>query len=145
MPYVTSALRDTPGPVVAVSDYMRAVPDQIRPFVRHTWCSLGTDGFGFADTRPAARRFFLVDAQSIVTATLEVMARDGMVDPQLAVQAFEKYELDDPTAVARGGAGGRRHLRPVSQARHQSSSFRTGQVLTIRSGSMPSASARSAP
>ena len=64
--------RGRPGPVIAASDYMRAVQDQIAPWVRHTWCSLGTDGFGFADTRAAARRFFLVDAESIVVATLRI-------------------------------------------------------------------------
>ena len=70
-PYVTTALDGAPGPVIAASDYMRAVQDQIAPWVGHTWCSLGTDGFGFADTRAAARRYFLVDAASIVVATLE--------------------------------------------------------------------------
>ena len=99
-PYVTRALHERPGPVIAVSDYMRAVQDQIRPWLYHTWCSLGTDGFGFADTRAAARRFFLVDAQSIVCATLEMLARDGEIDSSLPAQAFDRYQLGDPTAVA---------------------------------------------
>jgi len=79
---------------------MRAVQDQIAPWVQQTWCSLGTDGFGFADTRAAARRFFLVDAQSIVVATLLTLARDGAYDPAAAQQAFDRYQLGDPTAVA---------------------------------------------
>jgi pyruvate dehydrogenase E1 component len=99
-PYVTTALDGTPGPVIAVSDYMRAVQDQIAPWVRHTWCSLGTDGFGFADTRAAARRFFLVDAESIVVATLQSLARDGLFDRSAAAEAFDRYSLGDPTAVA---------------------------------------------
>jgi pyruvate dehydrogenase E1 component len=99
-PFVTQALHDKPGPVIAVSDYMRAVQDQIRPWVHNTWCSLGTDGFGFADTRAAARRYFMVDAQSIVVATLEMLARDGKIDRARAAEAYEKYELGDPTAVA---------------------------------------------
>jgi len=99
-PYVTQALEGTPGPVVAVSDYMRAVQDQIEPWVPQTWCSLGTDGFGFADTRAAARRYFLVDAQSIVVATLESLARDGQYDKAAAADAFDRYHLGDPTAVA---------------------------------------------
>ena len=99
-PYVTTALDGTPGPVIAVSDYMRAVQDQIAPWVRHTWCSLGTDGFGFADTRAAARRFFLVDAESIVVATLQSLARDGLFDRNAAAEAFDRYSLGDPTAVA---------------------------------------------
>ncbi len=99
-PFVTHALHGAPGPVVAVSDYMRAVQDQIAPWVQQTWCSLGTDGFGFADTRAAARRFFLVDAQSIVVATLQSLARDGNYDAGAAKQAFDRYQLGDPTAVA---------------------------------------------
>jgi pyruvate dehydrogenase E1 component len=99
-PYVTTALDGTPGPVIAVSDYMRAVQDQIAPWVRHTWCSLGTDGFGFADTRAAARRYFLVDAESIVVATLQSLAGDGLYDGNAAAEAFDRYSLGDPTAVA---------------------------------------------
>jgi pyruvate dehydrogenase E1 component len=99
-PFITQALHEKPGPVVAVSDYMRAVQDQIRPWVHQPFCSLGTDGFGFADTRAAARRYFMVDAQSIVVATLEMLAREGKVDRSKAVEAFERYDLGDPTAVA---------------------------------------------
>jgi pyruvate dehydrogenase E1 component len=99
-PYVTQALHGKPGPVIAVSDYMRAVQDQIAPWVQHTWCSLGTDGFGFADTRAAARRFFQVDAQAIVVATLQTLAREGKYDRHAAADAYRKYELGDPTAVA---------------------------------------------
>lgn len=99
-PFVTQALHGRPGPVIAVSDYMRAVQDQIAPWVQHTWCSLGTDGFGFADTRAAARRFFQVDAQAIVVATLQSLAREGKYDRHAAAAAYEKYSLGDPTAVA---------------------------------------------
>jgi pyruvate dehydrogenase E1 component len=83
-----------------VSDYMRGVQDQIARWVGHTWCSLGTDGFGFADTRAAARRYFLVDAESIVVATLQTLAHDGQYDPDAAGEAFDRYSLGDPTAVA---------------------------------------------
>ena len=86
--------------MIAASDYMRSVQDQIARWVRHTWCSLGTDGFGFADTRAAARRFFLVDAESIVVATLESLARDGQYDSGAASEAFDRYRLGDPRAVA---------------------------------------------
>ncbi len=99
-PYISMALEDAAGPVIAVSDYMRAVQDQIAPWIRHTWCSLGTDGFGFADTRAAARRYFLVDAESIVVATLQNLARDGKYDASAAGEAFDRYRLGDPTAVA---------------------------------------------
>ncbi len=99
-PYVTARLRDAGGPVVAVSDYMRAVPDQIAQWVPGDWHSLGTDGFGFADTRPAARRYFHVDAQSIVVAALQALAQRGAVKPEAVQEAFDRCRIDDPTAVA---------------------------------------------
>ena len=98
--YVTQALHGANGPVVAVSDYMRAVQDQIAPWVQQPWYSLGADGFGLADTRAAARRHFLVDAESIVVATLQSLARDGAYDGNAAREAFDRYQLGDPTAVA---------------------------------------------
>jgi pyruvate dehydrogenase E1 component len=99
-PYITTKLADTVGPVLAVSDYMRAVPDQISQWVGPGWNSLGADGFGFADTRAAARRFFRVDAESIVVGALEALAKQGRVDPARAAEAIAKYRIDDPTAVA---------------------------------------------
>ncbi|MGH3507145.1 MAG: pyruvate dehydrogenase (acetyl-transferring), homodimeric type [Nocardioidaceae bacterium] len=98
-PYVTSVLRQTRGPVLAVSDYMRAVPDQISQWVPSDWHSLGTDGFGFADTRAAARRFFRVDAESIVVGALEALAKRGEMDWGRAREAVQQYRIDDPTAV----------------------------------------------
>ena len=103
VPYVTSALDGAPGPVVAVSDWIRAVPDQIARWVpAPAYTSLGTDGFGFSDTRPAARRFFHVDAESIVLAVLSQLAKTGKVDPSLPAQAITKYKLDLPVAEALG-------------------------------------------
>jgi pyruvate dehydrogenase E1 component len=86
--------------VVAVSDYMRAVQDQISRWVPNDYTSLGTDGWGLADTRAAARRNFQVDAESIVVATLAALAKSGDVKPELVAKALEKYQIDDPTAVA---------------------------------------------
>jgi pyruvate dehydrogenase E1 component len=103
VPYVTTALSGAPGPVVAVSDWMRAVPDQIARWVPSpSYTSLGTDGFGFSDTRPAARRFFHVDAESIVLAVLSQLAKTGEVHPSLPAQAITKYKLDLPVAEALG-------------------------------------------
>ena len=99
-PHVTRVLHGAPGSVVAVSDYMRAVQDQLAPYVYQPWTSLGTDGFGFADTRAAARRFFEVDAESIVVAALESLGREGQYDRGAAKQAYDKYRVGDPTAVA---------------------------------------------
>ncbi|WP_301128298.1 pyruvate dehydrogenase (acetyl-transferring), homodimeric type [Streptomyces cacaoi] len=106
VPYVTRKLRDAEGPKVAVSDWMRAVPDQIARWVPGTYQSLGTDGFGFADTRGAARRFFHVDAESIVLGVLTELAREGKVDRSALKQAIDRYQLMDPSAASPGSAGG---------------------------------------
>jgi pyruvate dehydrogenase E1 component len=106
VPYVTRALKDAPGPVVAVSDFMRAVPDLISQWVPNDWVSLGTDGFGLSDTRPALRRFFHVDAESITVATLRQLARQGKVPANVPAEAAAKYALADVTAAPTGEAGG---------------------------------------
>ena len=98
-PYVTQVLKDTRGPAVAVSDWMGAVPEQIRPWVPNTYRTLGTDGFGFSDTRPAARRFFNTDAESVVVAVLEALADDGEIDRSVAVDAAHRYRIDDVLAA----------------------------------------------
>jgi len=97
--YVTQVLADATGPVVAFSDWMRAVPEQIRPWVPGTYVTLGTDGFGFSDTRPAARRYFNTDAESVVVAVLEALARDGEIDPSVAIAAAKEYQIDDVKAA----------------------------------------------
>ncbi|WP_410538846.1 pyruvate dehydrogenase (acetyl-transferring), homodimeric type [Streptomyces sp. KL2] len=93
VPYVTRALCGAPGPVLAVSDWMRAVPDQIAPWVEQDWSSLGTDGFGLSDTREAARRHFGVDAESIAVAALDRLARRGEVKRETVRAAAERYGL----------------------------------------------------
>ncbi|MFN8082456.1 MAG: pyruvate dehydrogenase (acetyl-transferring), homodimeric type [Kineosporiaceae bacterium] len=106
VPFVTGRLDGAPGPVVAVSDYMRQVPDQIRQWVPQTFVSLGTDGFGFSDTRPAARRFFTVDGPSVAARALGLLARRGEIDEALAVEAVQRYKLLDVTAGTTGSSGG---------------------------------------
>jgi pyruvate dehydrogenase E1 component len=99
VPYVTDKLKEAEGPVVAVSDYMRAVPNQIAKWVPGDFHTLGADGFGFADTRPAARRFFHIDAQSVVVQALAALAERGEIKRETVQEAFDKYRIDDPTAV----------------------------------------------
>ena len=106
VPYVTSKLQSAEGPFVAVSDWMRAVPDQIARWVPGAYQSLGADGFGFADTRGAARRFFHIDAQSIVLAVLTELAKEGKVDRSVLKQAIDRYQLLDVAAADPGAAGG---------------------------------------
>jgi pyruvate dehydrogenase E1 component len=109
VPYVTRALGDEArggGPVVAVSDFMRAVPDLIARWVPGDYTSLGTDGFGMSDTRHALRRHFHVDAESIVVATLRQLARRGEVAASAPAEAAKKYAIDDVNAAPVGETGG---------------------------------------
>jgi pyruvate dehydrogenase E1 component len=99
VPYVTSRLQEAPGPVVAVSDWMRAVPDLLAPYVPGGMSSLGTDGFGLSDTRPALRRYFHVDAESVVVRTLASLADRGEVDRSVVREAVEKYQVRDVQAA----------------------------------------------
>ena len=104
VPYVTSRLQEAHGPVIAVSDWMRAVPDLIAPYAPHGMQSLGTDGFGLSDTRPALRRHFHVDAESIVVRTLASLADWNQLDREVVRQAVEKYQVRDVQAAPGGGA-----------------------------------------
>jgi pyruvate dehydrogenase E1 component len=99
VPYVTQRLTDASGPVVAVSDWMRAVPDLIAPYTPTGLRTLGTDGFGLSDTRPALRRHFRVDAESIVVRTLASLADWNLVERDVVRQAVEKYRIDDVQAA----------------------------------------------
>ncbi len=104
--YVTQRLASMPGPVLGVSDYMRAVQDQIRPWVTTDYATLGTDGWGMSDTRGALRRHFLVDAESITVQALAALARRGEVPRDAVVAAIAGYHLDDPTAAESGNTEG---------------------------------------
>jgi pyruvate dehydrogenase E1 component len=95
-PYVVEQLRESVGPIVAVTDFMKAVPDQIarwipdqRPFV-----PLGTDGFGRSDTREALRRFFETDAANVVVAVLSELATAGDATPEEVAKAIRHYGID---------------------------------------------------
>jgi pyruvate dehydrogenase E1 component len=96
--YVTQALRDGTGPVVAVSDYVRAVPDQVSRWVPRPFVSLGTDGFGRSDTRAALRRFFEVDAAHVVVAVLSALADAGDAKSDEVAEAIARYGIDADSA-----------------------------------------------
>jgi pyruvate dehydrogenase E1 component len=104
--YVADKLQNVEGPVIAVSDYMRAVQDQIREWVPTDFVSLGTDGWGMSDTRGALRRHFLVDAQSIVVQTLTSLAKRGEVSSEVVQEALNRYQLWDPKAAGAGNTEG---------------------------------------
>ncbi len=82
------------APVIAASDYVRAVPGLIAPYVKSGLTVLGTDGFGRSDTRGALRRFFEVDRHSIVVAVLDRLSREGSVGRESLAAALEKYTID---------------------------------------------------
>ena len=104
--YLTDRMKDAQGPVIAVSDYMRTVQDQIAPWIPQQFSSLGTDGFGLSDTRGALRRHFKVDAESIVVATLAQLAKSGDVKESVVQEALNKYRLDDISAADPGNTEG---------------------------------------
>jgi pyruvate dehydrogenase E1 component len=93
-PYVTQALENAEGPVIAVSDSMKAVPDQIARWVSAPYVSLGTDGFGRSDHREALRRFFEIDPGHIVVAALSALARSGDLKPEAVTDAIKRYDID---------------------------------------------------
>jgi pyruvate dehydrogenase E1 component len=105
--YVTQRLGDSDGgPVVAVSDFQRAVQELIRPWVPGDFSSLGTDGFGLSDTRGALRRHFHIDAESIAFEALRRLAASGTVDAKVPAEAFARYQLDDVSAADPGAGMG---------------------------------------
>ncbi|MBA2697103.1 MAG: pyruvate dehydrogenase (acetyl-transferring), homodimeric type, partial [Actinobacteria bacterium] len=106
VPYVTRRLSEGSGPVIATSDWMRQVQDQIAPWVPEDYYALGADGFGFADTRAAARRFFRIDGPCMAVKALQMLADRGELDPQVPLDAAAKYRIDDVTAGTSGTAGG---------------------------------------
>jgi pyruvate dehydrogenase E1 component len=93
VPLVTSLLAGTPGPVVAVTDYMRAVPEQVARFVPRRFSVLGTDGYGRSDDRPALRSFFETDGPNVVVAVLTELAAEGSIERQVLVDAIAHYDL----------------------------------------------------
>ncbi len=95
-PAVTALLREAAeqGPIVAASDWIRAVPDQIARWVPGTWVSLGTDGFGRSDAREALRRFFEVDAEHIAAATLSALAARGVLEGKATTQEMCDLGVD---------------------------------------------------
>jgi pyruvate dehydrogenase E1 component len=101
VPYVTEALADAEGPIVAVTDFLKAVPDQIARWAPSPFVALGTDGYGYSDTRAALRRHFEVDAAHIVVAVLEALARQGDLKGEQVAEAIRRYDIDPDRADPR--------------------------------------------
>ena len=94
VPRVTQLLADVGGPIVAVTDFMRMVPDQIGRWVPGQFVTLGTDGFGRSDTRTALRRFFETDTGHVVVATLSALVTQGAIDPAAVHDALDRYGIN---------------------------------------------------
>lgn len=94
VPYITTCLQDTKGPIIAATDYMKAYAEQVRNFIPRRYVVLGTDGFGRSDTRHALREFFEVNRYYIVLATLKALADEGSIPAQAVVAAQQKYKID---------------------------------------------------
>ncbi len=93
-PWVTECLAGVEAPVVAATDYMKALPDGVRAWVPGPFDVLGTDGFGRSDYRRHLRGFFEVDRRHVALAALRALAAEGSVKPSVAAEAIERYEID---------------------------------------------------
>jgi pyruvate dehydrogenase E1 component len=105
-PYITAKLEDAAGPKLGVSDFMHSVPDMIRQWIPGRYATLGADGFGFSDTRPATRRHFKIDGPSIAVRVLEQLVEKGKIDAAVPQQAIDQFRLHDVSAGTSGSAGG---------------------------------------
>ena len=99
VPYVSAKLQGAEGPFVATSDFEHQVQDAIAKWVPGDYYTLGADGFGFSDTRPAARRFLKIDAASMAVRALQGLADQGKIDRSTVKQAIDKYDLFNPNAA----------------------------------------------
>jgi pyruvate dehydrogenase E1 component len=99
VPYIRALLKDREGPVIAATDYMRAVPDQIRQWVAGRYVTLGTDGFGRSDSRAALRRYFEVDRNHIAVAALKALADERRVDGATVSGAIKALGVDPERPV----------------------------------------------
>jgi len=91
-PFISRTLQDAKGPVIAASDYVRALPELIRGFVPNRYVTLGTDGFGRSDTRQALREFFEVDRHTLAIAALKALVDDGQLDSGVWREALQRYQ-----------------------------------------------------
>jgi pyruvate dehydrogenase E1 component len=94
VPHVSKMLRRVSGPIIAVTDFVSALPDLVRPWIGQRFVSLGTDGYGRSDTRAALRRHFEVDAESIVIASLHALCQDGKITAGEVSGAIQKLGID---------------------------------------------------
>jgi len=93
--YLEQCLGQTEGPIMAASDYIRVNSDQIRPYTRKSFYSLGTDGFGRSDTRKNLRKFFEIDKEHLVVYGLSILAKEQLISSKYAKEAIKKFNIDN--------------------------------------------------
>jgi len=93
-PYVTKALQASQGPVIAATDYVRALPELIRAYVPRRYVTLGTDGFGRSDTREHLRSFFEVDRYYVAQAAIAALAAEGKMSAKDVARAIKTWKID---------------------------------------------------
>jgi pyruvate dehydrogenase E1 component len=102
-PHIVEVLKGASGPIIAATDYMKAVPDQLAPWLNGRLTSLGTDGFGRSENREHLRRFFEISAEAIAQAALSALARTGAIDAKRAEVAIAELgfhpEKRDPARL----------------------------------------------
>ena len=98
VPYVTQVLKDAPGVLVAASDYMKVMPESICRWMPRKLVALGTDGFGRSEGRAALRDFFEVDTKHIVLATLNALAKEKQIKPEVVKQAVKDLGINPEKA-----------------------------------------------
>jgi pyruvate dehydrogenase E1 component len=94
VPYVTQCLKDSPGVLVAASDYVKSLPDSIDRWLPRPLTALGTDGYGRSESRASLRDFFEVDYRYVILATLSALARDGKIDRSVVEQAIKTHNIN---------------------------------------------------
>jgi len=92
--FLNNSLESVQTPIVAVTDYMKLVSEQIRPFIKNTYLTLGTDGFGRSETRNSLRKFFEIDEYYIVFSAIQGLVIDKKIESKLLSKVMEKYGLD---------------------------------------------------
>ena len=91
--YLEKCLKGRSGPIIAATDYVRVHADQIRPYIKSNFYSLGTDGYGRSDTRKKLREFFEVNKESIVVNTLSALSSEQKISSKVVKQAMSKYKI----------------------------------------------------
>jgi pyruvate dehydrogenase E1 component len=98
VPYVSRCLEESPGVLVAASDYVKALPDSIDKWLPRPLTSLGTDGYGRSENRASLREFFEVDYRYVIVATLGALAREGKINPAVVKDAIKTYNINPEKA-----------------------------------------------